>query len=230
MAEFDNEEANRLKRWWDDNGTAMVIGVSIGLLVVIGWQGWQWYQDRQAAAAAELYPQVEQAIANDQIDNTAVGLVDRLKSDYAGTPYAANAALRLAAYYVERDDYAKAREQLNWVMNNAANEGVAHIARVRAARLAWTQGQPDEALRLLDAAHPPSFVPLYAEVAGDIHAAQGDREAAHAAYQRALSSLPPGMPRRELESKLAYTAPAEPDTDVDNEANTPNANENASAS
>jgi len=209
MAEFDNDEMSRLKRWWEGNGSALVIGVIVGLAVIIGWQGWNWYQNRQAAQAADIYQQVEQGMAGDSVDDNVLATVDRLKNDYSGTPYAADAALRLAGYYVEQQDYDKAREQLVWVSDNAANEGVGHIARVRAARLLWTQDKPDEALSLLDTDHPPAFDALYAETRGDILAARGDREGAYKAYQVALESLPPDIASRALETKIADNAPAD---------------------
>ena len=209
MAEFDNDEMGRLKQFWAGNGSALVIGVVLGLVVIIGWQGWQWYQDRQAVKAADIYQQIEPALAGDSVDEQALDSVERLKADYSNTPYAADAAMRLASQYVQQQDYDKAREQLMWVSENAANEGVAHIARVRAARLLWTQDKPDEALSLLDTDHPAAFDALYAETRGDILAAQGDREGAYKAYRIALESLPPDIATRALETKIADNAPAD---------------------
>lgn len=223
MSDFDNEELGRIKQWWQANGTALVIGVVVGLLAIGAWQGWVWYQDRQASAAADIYAQVEHGVDSDNVNDTVVNVVEQLKNDYAGTPYAASAALDLAGYYVAQEQYDKALSQLDWAVNNADEEGVRHIARVRKARLVWTQGNADEALSLLDAEHPPAFDALYAELAGDIHAAQGDREAAYKSYQLALESLPQDTPRQALENKLADNAPAD-------DAGAPSEQESASAS
>lgn len=223
MAEFDNAEMTRFKQWWDSNGAAIAIGAIVGLIVIIGWQGWGWYQNRQATEAAGIYQQFEQGMTNGDVNEAVRNTAQRLRDDFAGTPYAASAALRLAGYDVEQEDYDKAAEQLDWAMNNAANDGVKHVARVRAARLAWSRDKPDEALKMLDVEHPPAFNALYSEVRGDIRAAQGDREAAYAAYQRALESLPRDTPSRALESKLADNAPADA-------ADAPKDNESATAS
>lgn len=223
MAQFDNAEMTRLKQWWDGNGAAIVIGAVVGLAVIIGWQGWGWYKDRQATEAAGIYQQFEQGMASGKVNDAVRNTAQRLRDDFAGTPYAASAALRLAGYDVEQEDYDKAGEQLAWVMNNAANDGVKHIARVRGARLAWSQDKPDDALKMLDADHPPAFNTLYAEVRGDILAAQGDREGAYKAYQLALQSLPQNTPSRALESKLADNAPADA-------ADAPTENKSATAS
>lgn len=222
MAEFDNEEINRLKQWWDANGMALVTGAVIGLLIIGGWQAWGWYRDSQSSAAADIFMQAQQGIASGEVDDGVRGAVTRLKDDYASTPYAADAALRMAAYDVQQGEYAKAVEQLDWAIANADSDGVRHIARVRKARLLWTRGDAEAALALLDAEHPDVFDALYAELAGDIHAAEGDREAAYKAYQLALEGLPPDSPRRPIENKLADNAPDE-DAGAPAEQETPSA-------
>lgn len=207
MAEFDNDELNTLKQWWASNGTALVIGAVAGLAIVAGWQGWRWYTDSQATAAAHTYAQIRQQLGSGNVNDGVRKVVAQLKDDYAGTPYAADAALNLAAYQVKLDNYEGAAEQLDWVIENAPSDGIRHIARVRKARLLWSRGEADAALALLDTDHPDSFNAIYAETAGDIHAAQGDRAAARKAYQQALDSLPPDTPRKPLETKLADNAP-----------------------
>jgi|AntDeeMetagen192_2_1112575.scaffolds.fasta_scaffold04420_2 predicted negative regulator of RcsB-dependent stress response len=209
MAEFDSEEMTRLKQWWNGNGMAIVMGAVVGLAVIIGWQGWNWYQDRQTTEAAGIYQQFQQGVVSGNVNDAVLNTAERLKNNFAGTPYAANAALRLAGHFVAQEDYAEAREQLAWAMNNAANDGIRHIARVRAARLAWSQDDADKALKMLDAEHPSAFNALYAEVRGDILADQGDRDGAYKAYQQALESLPRDTPSRALESKRADNAPAD---------------------
>ncbi len=205
----DNDELAGLKRWWAANGKALIIGVLVALVALGGWYGWGWYQNRQAAQAANSYVQIEQGIHSNNVTGGVVHLVDKLKNHYAGTPYAAAAALDMAAFDVHQKHYAKAAAQLDWVVNNANNAGIRNIARVRAARLLWTRNKPQAALKLLGHDHPHSFDALYAELAGDIHAAQGQRTAAYKAYQRALASLPPNIPRQPLQSKMSGVAPAQ---------------------
>jgi len=212
MAEFDdNEELTRFRHWWSANGTSVLIGGLIGIVVIVGWQAWGWHTSNQATEAANIYQQVEHGVATNQVNDTVVGVVSQLQDDYAGTPYAGDASLRLAGYYVGQEQYDKALEQIQWVVDNASNEGLQHVARVRAARLLWTQDRPDDALELLAVDHPASFNALYAEVAGDIHAAQGDRQAAFKSYQVALESLPPNMPADSLQTKRDDNAPADAD-------------------
>ncbi|MGN8159200.1 YfgM family protein [Salinisphaera sp. RV14] len=209
MADYDdNEELASLTRWWSRNGTAAIIGVLIGLLAIGGWYAWGWYSNRQDAHAADMYAQVQHGISTDNVTAGVDNLVSTLESDYSGTPYAGAAALAMAAYQVHQDKLDKAAAQLDWAMKNAKGEGIRQIAAVRKARVLWAENKPDAALKLLKQDHPASFDSLYAELAGDIHAAQGDRKAAHAAYKKALAKLPPDASRHMLEQKLHQNAPA----------------------
>ncbi len=205
----ENDELSQVKEWFRANGMALLVGGALGLAVIVGWQWWNAHNDSQAQAAANLYGEVTARIADGSVDEEALAGVERLKDDYAGTPYAANAALQLAAYQVENAQYDEAIAQLDWAAANAAEAGARHIARVRQARLLWSQGEADAALELLAADHPEYFTRLYAELAGDIHAAEGERAEAYAAYQRAAETLPPNANRGVLERKLIANAPAD---------------------
>ena len=53
MSEFltEEEQVERLKQWWKENGRSIIAGVVIGLGVFGSWQGWRAYQIQQAEAA-----------------------------------------------------------------------------------------------------------------------------------------------------------------------------------
>ncbi|RJS92323.1 tetratricopeptide repeat protein [Salinisphaera sp. Q1T1-3] len=208
MAQLENEEFDTARRWWRKNGTAAIVGIVIGVVVLAGWYGWHWYQARQNNQAADMYAQVSNGIGQGNVTGGMVNLVNTLQSDYAGTPYAGAAALALGGYYVDQGQLDKAAPRLDWAANNAQDKGMRAIATVRDARIRWAQNKPDAALKLLDGDHPPAFDALFAELAGDIHLAQGDRQAAHAAFRKALDRLPSDVPRQPLTEKLQSSAPA----------------------
>jgi predicted negative regulator of RcsB-dependent stress response len=208
MAEFDdNEEMQRFRAWWSKNGTALALGVLIAALVVAGWYGWQWYTDRQDTQAAGLYAKVEYGIANDKVTGGVKNLVAKLKDDYSGTPYAGAAALTMGAYQVNQNHLDKAAAELDWAMHNADGKAIRQVATVRKARILWAQGKTQDALQLLEHDHPSEFDALYAELAGDIHTAQGDQKAAHKAYKKALAALPSDASKGVLQQKLRESAP-----------------------
>ena len=79
--------------------------------------------------------------------------------------------------------------QLEWALNRAKDEETSAVARLRLAAVRLDEKQYDEALRLLDAKHPPAFDGLYLDLRGDVMLAQGKTAEARAAYQDALAKL-----------------------------------------
>ena len=218
MADSYNEddELQKLKDWWRQNGLALVLGVGAGLGAILAWQGWDAYVDNRARGAASQYAELRGLLAEGELGDAARAAVQSLREDYAATPYAAQGALMYAQRLVEAERYDDALAQLTWVVEYADQTAFRHIARVRRARLLWAQDKPEEALALLDRDQPEAFVSLYGELAGDIHAAAGDREAARDAYRRALAHLPEDADAAPLQRKLDAVAVEE--TAADEEA------------
>lgn len=210
MADFDdNEDWHALKRWWNKSSTWLVPIMILILLGVAGWYGWQWYEDRQNNQAAELYAEVHKGFASHQVTHDVADRVDQLKSDYQRSPYAINAALDMARYFVGQDKMTAAEDELAWVMEHAREKAMVDIAATRKARVLWAQDKPDKALKVLDRDHADAFDALYAEVAGDIQADQGHRDKAYKAYEKALDRLPADVPDQLLQQKRVDNAPAE---------------------
>lgn len=204
MAEsFDeDDDLRRLKNWWSENGLALVLGAVVGLGGIGGWQWWKAHTNAVQMEASAVYNQFRINLEKGELTDATQGLADRLKTDFKRTPYAAQAALGLAHYDVNKEDYDAAIQQLQWVTANANQEAMQNIARVREARLLWAQDKGADALKLLQHKHPSAYTPLYAELAGDIHADAGDMQAASSAYKKALDSLTPSEDHSTIERKL----------------------------
>ncbi len=181
----EREQLDAIKKWWRENGKAIVAGLVVGVGGVIGWQYWQKWQDRVAAEASALYSGVA-------ADETASGDVEerlrQLKAEHAGSPYAALAALTVAARRVEDDRLDDAREHLQWAADNASQVELANLARLRLARVLWAKGEHDAALSKLELVDPP-FRTLADEIRGDIYMGMGESDKARSAYQAAHSAL-----------------------------------------
>lgn len=198
----DEDQVERLKQWWKENWMALAGGLIIGLAAIFGWEGWKSYQDTRGADASRMYEDLKLAIGGARVDDArAIG--DALVGGHARSPYAAAAALFLAAEAVRTGDFADARARLAWVREHGYDDGVRRIATLREARVAWQQGEVDAALALLDTP-AGSFQAQFDELRGDIVLAQGDRIAARAAYEKALTMLPEDIPgaRDHLQRKL----------------------------
>jgi predicted negative regulator of RcsB-dependent stress response len=188
MAVYDLEEQEQideLKAWWTEYGKLVLTAV---IAVALGWsafQGWRWYTTKQAVEAGELYVQLKQAA--DKGDAKKAGDIAAAVMDkYPRTGYATYAALAGAKAAFESGDLASAKSRLQWAIDHARDDPTRDVARLRLANVLLDEKQYDEALKLLDTKPAEPFVPLYADLRGDVLAAQGKPAEARAAYQLAL--------------------------------------------
>ena len=198
MAVYDLEEQEKLddlKAWWEQNSKYVSAAVLVVALVVIGVQGWRWYQRTQAEQASVLYQAVSQAArANDvsKAKEPAAQIVDR----FARTAYAPRAALLYAKMLYDSGDKAGARAQLQWVVDHASGDELKAIARFRLAQALLDEKQYDDALKTLDVKTDDAFAGLFADLKGDILAAAGKNAEAKLAYETALAKIDPKSPYR----------------------------------
>ena len=198
MAVYDLEEQEKLddlKAWWEQNSKYVSAAVLVVALVVIGVQGWRWYQRTQAEQASVLYQAVSQAAkANDvsKAKEPASQIVDR----FARTAYAPRAALLYAKMLYDSGDKAGARAQLQWVVDHAPGDELKAIARFRLAQAMLDEKQYDDALKTLDVKTDDAFAGLFADLKGDILAAAGKNAEAKSAYETALAKIDPKSPYR----------------------------------
>ena len=198
MAVYDLEEQEKLddlKAWWEQNSKYVSAAVLVVALVVIGVQGWRWYQRTQAEQASVLYQAVSQAAkANDvsKAKEPASQIVDR----FARTAYAPRAALLYAKMLYDSGDKAGARAQLQWVVDQSSGDELKAIARFRLAQAMLDEKQYDDALKTLDVKTDDAFGGLFADLKGDILAAAGKSAEAKSAYETALAKIDPKSPYR----------------------------------
>src|SRR5450759_643250 len=121
MAALDSHEQEQLealKAWWKDNRNQLLGMLLIVVVAIGGWRGWQYYQHQQADEAATLYQQfIEQLAGKDakRVNDAATAVMDR----FASTAYAARAALLAAQVNEQGKDLARAKTQLQWVIDHA---------------------------------------------------------------------------------------------------------------
>lgn len=208
MSHYDDEaQAEQLKTWWRENWMPLAAGLALGLGGIFGWEQWKVHQQDRAVEAARMYEDLKTALVADKADE-ARSIGDKLKSDYAKTPYAAQAMLRLAQHAVDKARYDEALPPLAWVAANSADEQLRPLAKLREARVLAQQGKFDEALNRLDGAGE-AYVALAEDLRGDIKLAQGDRKAARAAFEKALAASDAAAANREtLQRKIDDLADA----------------------
>ena len=207
MSEYQTEEEQiaQLRKWWQENGATLLIGVALGGALLFGWNYWKSYKVRYATQASELHEQMLASLTRgDREEFNALN--QRLQNDFGKSPYAAMAPLALAKLHVDAGDLAAAANALEAAASG--DDEIASVARLRLARVRIAQGQPQDALSALSRGGNGHFAPLYDEVRGDAHAALGDVDAARSAYQRALDSEETGVDRTFVRIKLDALGPA----------------------
>lgn len=191
MAVYDLEEQEKLddlKAWWATYGKYVSAVFVSAAVVVIGFQGWRWYQHTQAQKASVLYQAVSQAARTNEpakAKDPATQLADR----FGGTSYAPRGVLLYAKLLYDSGDKAQAKVQLQWVIDHSGEEELKAIARFRIAQILLDDKQYDDALKALDVKIDEAFAPLYADLRGDILASAGKNTDARGAYQTSLAKL-----------------------------------------
>ena len=190
----EEEQIALIKGWWARNGSALVVGVSLAVVLVVGWNYWQKSQAAKEQNATGIYFSL--------LDNTlgraegervdiaqATSLVGELRTSAEGTHVQQYAELLLARLAVEEDRLEEAEQILLPVVEKPADEVVGELARQRLARVLSAQDKFEQALALFNVAAPSAFVASREEVKGDILVMANRLDEAYNAYQAARTAL-----------------------------------------
>jgi predicted negative regulator of RcsB-dependent stress response len=181
------EQLERAKGWLKTNGIWIIAGIAIG---AGGLGGWRWYQERrehQAETASARYEELVDAFSRrDNVRGTT--LLEELNREYAWTPYASLGTLIAARVQVEANELDKAAAGLKSVMDNAKDDELKMVARLRLARVQSALGKHDEALATLKVEDAGEFAPRLADTRGDVLLAKGDRDGALREYLAARTT------------------------------------------
>jgi len=212
----EDEQVEALKKWWKENGTAIIVGIIIGVSAIVGFWKWNQHVEDQALAASQHYDKFAQAIIEDKPDSIEKSFT-LLQAEFSDTSYAALAAMLYASFEYDKNNVEKSLEYLRWAQQHPGHDAILHVAQVRLAKLLLSQGQYDEALSLIGKIKEPAFDAQYAEIKGDIYSKRGNQELARASYQLALASNDLNGKQREfVQMKIDDLGEAENDMNVDN--------------
>ncbi len=199
--ETDDEQVEKLRKWWEENGRSVIAGIVIGVGGLFSFRYWVDLQEATAEAASAHFVQMIEALESS--DSSVVAeQADTLIADYSGTEYATLARFALARNLVEAGKYDQAQSQLEQIIGTAGDAPLAFLARKRLASLQLYGSQADQALITLSVEFPPAFSASMDELKGDIYAQQGKTEEAATAYRRALSATPGPANGEFLQQKL----------------------------
>ena len=198
----DEEQIESLRKFWDENGTSIVLGLVLGLGALLGWRWWQTSRLEKAEAASGMFQTLMEESRGDDHKLT-MDTASKIVDQYASTPYAVFAKLLMAKLAVEDKDYDTAEKHLRWALDHAGEQSLNHAVRLRLAKVLMAREAYKDALDVLSKGDPGQFAADYNEMRGDISILQGDREAARLAYQEAIANKRIiGGDTAELELKL----------------------------
>ena len=185
MEQFATEEqqVEAIKKFWKENGMAIVLGAVLGLG---GLWGWRYYNESQITSqelASAGYQTAIEALSEDASGfSTAVAFVDANPD----SGYAVLTSLQLAKQAVERSDLPEAAKQLNFAAEQAKDDAVRNLATIRLARVQIEMGELDTALTTLAKVEDDAFAAQVEEYQGDVYLQQQLFDKARAAYSGAL--------------------------------------------
>ncbi|HMB58864.1 MAG TPA: tetratricopeptide repeat protein [Xanthomonadales bacterium] len=193
-----HDEGEAVKKWLQENGSAIVIGLVLAFGGLFGFNQWQaWEANTKAQAFAE-FEAMNELLTDGQLD-AAIANFQNLQDDYSSSPYTSMAALQMGRARIEANQPELAIKHYRFALENGHPKALRLVARERLARMLLDQGEADEALAMITAEPDTSgFEARFAETRGDILFAQGKNEEAIAAYEEALDELEEGSGDRAL--------------------------------
>lgn len=209
MADTEEEQIELLKKWWNENGKAIVIGVVTAVVLFVGWQTWRSHQQARNEAAADIFQQMITAAETPDGTVKAAELAEQLRKDYATTVYGVFAALQLAKDAVVANDLPRAATLLEWAQSQHPDASLKPLIGFRLAKVQYAQGELEKALASLSGIDGSAWLVVAAELRGDILQAQNKLDEARESYNTALKALDASgdqEQRTNLEIKLSGLA------------------------
>ena len=181
VGKTDEEQAEQIKKWIKENALQIIIGVSLGLGGLWGFDYYKEHQHQQAVQARAYYLSVVASPNN-------ADALKALKENHAQSTYAQQADLVMAKQAVSQSNY---QDALNYLLplTSSTNEFIAQNAKFRAANVYLEINDTDKALDVLGDNTNKAFGALYDHIKGDIYFAQNNINAAKKHYQSAISQL-----------------------------------------
>lgn len=176
----EEQQVEAIKGWWRRNGTAVSVGVILGLAALLGWRYYEGHQHNQRVEASDSYTQVMQGLVKPTTETIAQA--QSFIDNNTDSQYSVLAALQLAKIEVEKNNLDAAVTQLQWATQHTSDDTLLPLAQTRLARIFAQQGQFDKALSELQNVKAQGWQEQVDELRGDVLMAKGDQSGAREAY------------------------------------------------
>ena len=177
----EEEQVEKIKKWWNSNGKQIIAGAVIGLAGIWGWNTYSDYQDKQSLNARSLYLSYAS-------DSNNLGAYDKLTTDFSSSTYSDQAILLMAKYLFDAGSYTQALGVIKPLINNPSSV-IANTATLRVASIYLQLGQHDQALSILEGQSEDGFSGLVFSLMGDIYLDLGNHLEAQKYYSLAIDNV-----------------------------------------
>ncbi len=186
MYETEEEQIEALKKWWQANGRAVIVGIILGGGGVLAWHLWQQHKTEVAVEASIKYQAMIATMEADNTDaNRTIQQGEKLLASATNTPYMESTNLILAKLKLQQEDINGAKAHLQWILDHSKTPEMLHIARLRLAKILFQEDELDKAFVLLSVEDQGAFMASYEELLGDLYVAKQEFSKARSAYQKA---------------------------------------------
>ena len=184
----EQEQIERLKTWWKDNGRSIIAGLALGLGAMYFWRTWQGNITAQMEDASQGFQQMLVQIAEKKPEE-AKKIGGEIVAKFEKSPYSVFASMALAKLAVEANDLAEAKKHLQWAQDHVTESALIPVIRMRLTRLHLAEGDVSQAWTVFQGIPSVAGAKLssYQELKGDILAARGKAGEARQAYVEALA-------------------------------------------
>ena len=181
ISDTEEEQVDKIKKWWNSNGKQIIAGAVIGLAGVFGWNYYNDYQDNQALNARTLY-------LNYASDSNNVGSYNKLINEHPSSSYTDQATLLMAKYLFDAGSYSLALDAIKPLISNQSSI-ISSTAVLRVASIYLQLGQHDEALSTLNIESGEGFSGLIYNLTGDVYLDLGNSDEAKKYYLLAIENI-----------------------------------------
>ena len=206
----EQDKIDQLKSFWNTYGNLITWLLILVCAAVAAWNGWSWWQQRQAIQGAAMFDELDQAVQTKDLTK-AERVLNDLKQQYPRTIYTQQGGLLTAHLQFINGKLDVAAATLNGVAENAPNQEYKAIALLRLSGILLEQKKYDEALKKVSKVKSAEFGALADDRRGDILLAQGKKEEAQKAFSSAYQQMNQELAyRRLIEAKLVAMGVAPP--------------------
>lgn len=195
----ENEQIDAIKRFFVNNGKALVIGLVVGVGAIIGWNYWQSHQVNRLQESAQAFEQItfQLKTGSKQVLLTGERFANETKNIYGVLTN-----IKLAKIAVEKNDITGAEKALLNALATAQLDDLKDLINIRLARVQLALNKIDQALMTLTQVQDKGWRAIVEDIRGDGLLKKGDIASARAAYSKGIESSGAEMMKTILKIKI----------------------------